>query len=127
MHFSVSTAVIYKFNPELLVQRLKRRREGSKLWDEILMRTCNLTLLLVVPVVAGLDIGRFHWSSLDIHFAIVGFILLIVSAVLINWAMVVNPYFEPNCSNPEGPRPQGHNQWTIQDHKTSWLFGRNII
>ena len=95
MHFSVSTAVIYKFNPELLVQRLKRRREGSKLWDEILMRTCNLTLLLVVPVVAGLDIGRFHWSSLDIHFAIVGFILLIVSAVLINWAMVVNPYFEP--------------------------------
>ncbi|MFQ5822313.1 MAG: methyltransferase family protein [Candidatus Heimdallarchaeota archaeon] len=95
VHFSVSTAVIYKFNPELLVQRLKRKREGSRLWDEILMRTCNLMVLLIVPVVAGLDIGRFHWSSLDIHFVIVGFILLIVSAVLIDWAMVVNPHFEP--------------------------------
>lgn len=95
VHFSLSTAVLYRFNPELLVQRLKMRREGSKLWDEILMRTCNLTVLLVVPAVAGLDIGRFHWSSLDIHFAIVGFISLVASAILIDWAMVVNPYFEP--------------------------------
>jgi len=95
VHFSVSTVALYKFNPELLVQRLKRKREGSKLWDEILIRACNLTVLLFVPAVAGLDIGRFHWSSLDIHFAIIGFILLTVSTVLIDWAMVVNQHFEP--------------------------------
>ena len=29
-----------KFSPELLKQRLLRKREGSKLWDEILMRVC---------------------------------------------------------------------------------------
>ncbi len=103
--FSVGVAVLYKFNPELLVQRLKRKREGSRLWDEILMRTCNLTVLLIVPVVAGLDIGRFHWSSLDIHFAIVGFILLVVSAVLLDWAMVVNPHFEPTVRI---QKDQGH-------------------
>ena len=94
VHFSVSTAVLYRFNPELLVQRLERKREGSMLWDEILMRTCNLIVLLVVPAVAGLDVGRFHWSSLDILSAIVGFLLFIVSAILIDWAMVTNPYFE---------------------------------
>lgn len=95
VHISVSTALLYKFNPELLIQRLKRRREGSKLWDEILMRTNNLMVLLVVPAIAGLDVGRLHYSDLDIRFLVVGFALFIVSTVLINWAMIVNPHFEP--------------------------------
>jgi len=41
MNYTLSTAVQYKLNPELLVQRLKIKREGSKLWDEILMRASN--------------------------------------------------------------------------------------
>ena len=94
LHYSVSTAVQYKFNPELLVQRLKRKREGSKLWDEILMRVSNLMVLILIPVIAGLDVGRVLWSSLDIYFAVVGFVFFIASTVLINWAMIVNPYFE---------------------------------
>jgi len=94
LHYSLSTAVQYKFNPELLVQRLKIKREGSKLWDEILMRVSNLMVLIPIPAIAGLDVGRFHWSNLDIYFAGVGFVLFIISTVLINWAMLVNPYFE---------------------------------
>jgi protein-S-isoprenylcysteine O-methyltransferase Ste14 len=95
MHYSVSIVVQYKLNPELLVQRLKRKREGSKLWDEILMRVSNLTVLIAVPVIAGLDIGRFHWSGLDVQFAVLGFVFFIVSTILLNWAMAVNPHFEP--------------------------------
>jgi len=95
MHYTISTAAQYKLNPELLVQRLKRKRAGSELWDEILMRVSNLTVLIAVPVVAGLDIGRFQWSSLDIPFAVLGFVFLALSTILINWAMAVNPYFEP--------------------------------
>jgi len=94
VYLSISTAVLYKFNPELIVQRLKRKREGSKLWDEILMRVSNLTVILVVPAVAGLDVGRFQWSSISIYFAVVGFVLYLISSVLINWAMIVNPHFE---------------------------------
>jgi protein-S-isoprenylcysteine O-methyltransferase Ste14 len=95
MHYALSTVVQYKLNPKLLVERLKRKREGSKLWDEILMRTSNLTVLIVVPAIAGLDIGRFHWSGLDVQFAALGFAFFIVSTILINWAMAVNPHFEP--------------------------------
>jgi len=95
LHYSISTAVQYKLNPELLVQRLKRRRKGSKLWDEILMRATNLTVLVAVPAVAGLDIGRFQSPSLDILFALVGFVLFAISTILLNWAMAVNPHFEP--------------------------------
>jgi protein-S-isoprenylcysteine O-methyltransferase Ste14 len=95
VHYVVSTAVQSKLNPTLLAQRLKRKREGSKLWDEILMRVSNLTVLIAVPIVAGLDIGRFQWSDLDIQFSVLGFVPFIISAVLINWAMAVNPHFEP--------------------------------
>lgn len=95
LHFSISTIVLYKLNPELLVHRLKIKRKGSKLWDEILMRVSNLTALIAVPIIAGLDVGRFHWSSLAIHYVIVGFVLITVSTILLNWAMIINPHFEP--------------------------------
>ncbi len=58
------------------------------------MRTCNLIVLLVVPAVAGLNVERFQWSSLNVLSTLVGFQLFIVSAVLIDWAMVTNPFFE---------------------------------
>ena len=95
LHYVISTAIQFKLNPELLVHRLKIKRKGSKLWDEILMRAINLTVLLAVPAIAGLDIGRFHWSFLDVQFAALGFVFLIASTILINWAMAVNPHFEP--------------------------------
>jgi protein-S-isoprenylcysteine O-methyltransferase Ste14 len=91
----VSTLAQYKLNPGLLAARLKIKRKGSKTWDEILMRVSNLTVLILVPVIGGLDLGRFHWSTLDVRFMIVGFAPLILSTILLNWAMITNPYFEP--------------------------------
>ncbi|UCE16279.1 MAG: isoprenylcysteine carboxylmethyltransferase family protein [Candidatus Bathyarchaeota archaeon] len=95
VYLIVSTAALYKFNPELLVHRLKRKREDSKLWDEILVRANNLTVLIAVPATAGLDVGRFHWSDLGIETAVLGFAPFIVSTILLNWAMIVNLHFEP--------------------------------
>ena len=95
VYLTASAVVLDRFNPELMEQRLKMKREGSKSWDEILMRVNNLMVLLIVPVVAGLDIGRFHWSNLSVHYTVVGFVLYVLGSVLINWAMIVNPYFEP--------------------------------
>lgn len=94
VHYTVSTGVLYKLNPELLVRRLKRKREGSEVWDEMLMRVSNLVVLIAIPVVVGLDIGRFHWSELDGQSAVLGFGFFITSTVLITWAMAVNPHFE---------------------------------
>ncbi len=95
VHYSVSIAVQCRLSPELVVQRLKRMREGSKRWDEVLMRVSNLMVVIAIPAVAGLDVGRFHWFDLDVSFVVVGFLLVFVSSVLLNWAMVVNPFFEP--------------------------------
>ena len=95
IYFVASNLALYRYNPGLLIQRLKIRREGSKKWDEVLMRVSNLTAVLLMPAVAGLDVGRFRWSSLGLPYAAVGLVSLVVSSVLINWAMIENPYFEP--------------------------------
>jgi len=95
LHYTISIVAQYKLNPELLAARLVIKREGSKLWDEILMRSSNLVVLIALPVVAGFDVGRFHWSNLDFAFVFPGFVLLILSTFLLNWAMAVNPFFEP--------------------------------
>ena len=114
LHYSVSTVVQYKLNPELLAQRLKRKREGSKLWDEILMRVSNLMVLIAIPTIAGLDVGRFHWSNLDTYFAAVGLVLFFISTILLNWAMIVNPYFEPTVRI---QKDRGHKVITIGPYK----------
>ena len=95
VYFVASNLALYRYNPGLLIQRLKIRREGSKTWDEVLVRISNLTALLLVPAVAGLDVGRYGWSSLGLPYAVMGVVFLIVSSVLLNWAMIENPYFEP--------------------------------
>jgi protein-S-isoprenylcysteine O-methyltransferase Ste14 len=95
VHYTISIAAQYKLNPELLAARLAMKRKGSKLWDEVLMRASNLVVLIALPIVAGLDVGRFHWSSLDPAFMLPGFALLILSTFFLNWAMAVNPFFEP--------------------------------
>ena len=95
VHFTGSTLVVARLNPGLISQRLTVRRVGSKSWDEVLMRVCNLTMLLLLPAVAGLDVGRYGWSALGAQYAALGLALMAVSSVLISWSMAVNPYFEP--------------------------------
>ena len=94
VYFVASTLTVYRFNPELLVVRLTVRRKGSKGWDEVLMRAANLTGMLLMPVVAGFDVGRYGWSSLGIVYVVPGFALFVLGAVLITWAMSVNRFFE---------------------------------
>ena len=95
IHYSVGTAVQYKLNPQLVVQRLKAKRQGSKLWDEILMRTSNLMIIVAIPAIAGLDVGRFQLSNIDMNFVPLGVVLIVSSSIILNYAMFVNIHFEP--------------------------------
>lgn len=94
VYFVLSNIIVYQSNPELVAQRLTRRQVGSKRWDDVLMRVNNLILLIAVPMITGFDIGRFVWSHLSIDFVVIGFVLYLFSAVLVVWAMIVNPFFE---------------------------------
>lgn len=89
----VGAILMLKFAPGLANQRASAR-EGTKTWDKTILAIYFSLLLLVIPIVAGLDVGRFRWSHLGIHFAIAGTVLYIAFFLLFYWAMLVNEHFE---------------------------------
>jgi protein-S-isoprenylcysteine O-methyltransferase Ste14 len=51
-------------------------------------------MILIMPLVAGLDAGRFKWSNLGIQYSVIGTVLYVAALILVQWAMLVNPFFE---------------------------------
>ncbi len=82
-------------NPELLNQRgAWKKKKDAKLWDRRLVPLYGLAGFYAIPVVAGLDVGRFHWSHLGLGATVLGIALLSFGWTLVTWAMLVNRHFE---------------------------------
>jgi len=91
----IGILIMFKYCPhtiELINQRGKIQ-EGTKTWDRILTISL-LPVWFFIPIIAGLDLGRFHWSNLSIYFVIPGVMLTILGYTIVYWAMMVNKYFE---------------------------------
>ena len=84
--------IIAKKNPKLINQRAKAE-EGTKSWDKIILAIW-IFLLILIDIIAGLDIGRFHWTSLSFLYAIIGIVLWSISIILTTWAQIINIHFE---------------------------------
>jgi protein-S-isoprenylcysteine O-methyltransferase Ste14 len=93
-YYLVPIVVLFKLNPELLIHRMKRKKD-AKLWDKILVRIFLLIGIYGVVIVAGFDIGRYNWSYLGLSYAVVGYILYLFSGIVTVWTMAVNRHFEP--------------------------------
>lgn len=90
-----SVMLIYRFNPTLIMGRAQSiTKQDIKAWDKVLMPAGLVMQYVVLLAVIGLDVGRFQWSSLGIPYAVVGFVLLVLGAVLGVWAAISNPYYE---------------------------------
>ena len=89
----ITMIINWKLIPDIFNQRNKMQK-GTKKWDEILLVLFFVFLLFINPLVAGLDVGRFQCSSLNNYFIILGIILYIVSIIFIEWALLVNNFFE---------------------------------
>ncbi|MHC4679105.1 MAG: methyltransferase family protein [Planctomycetota bacterium] len=88
-------ALVSVFDPELVNQRgLWKKKKDTQGWDKILLPSYGIVGFYVLPVIIGLDVGRFQWSHLGTHFAIGGCVLFILGSVSIHWAMLVNTHFE---------------------------------
>lgn len=89
---AATVAGSYLIDPTLLQERL-RPGPGGKDYGTVVVETA---LMLGQSVVAGLDVGRFHWSD-GMPPAVQGAGLLAVAAALavVVWAMAVNRFFSP--------------------------------
>lgn len=93
VYYPLSTFLLYRRNPELINQRGEKKQDTQS-WDKVLMPAYFVVGYYSMACVVGLDVGRFLWTHLSIHFLVVGFLLYITGAVLNTWAMLANPYFE---------------------------------
>lgn len=88
----VGVILLWKFSPGLANQRASAR-SGTKKWDKAIVPIIY-SLLLIIQLVAGLDVGRYRFSQLGGNFAIGGIILYVAYFILLYWSMLANEYFE---------------------------------
>lgn len=89
----IGFSILYRVNPDLFNRRGELKKD-AKLWDQFIMRAHNIILVIVIPIIAGLDYGRFNWSYLNKYFLIPGFVLFYLSNIIVLWSMIVNNHFE---------------------------------
>jgi len=76
--------------PDLLAERSKRA-DNVKSWDRVIMAIYTL-LLFIMLILAGLDVGRFEWSTMPLAAQLVGLIGLFPAAGMTSWAARANAY-----------------------------------
>lgn len=77
-------------DPAQLEERSKVA-ENVKSWDKVIMGIYTV-LLVVLFSLAGIDAGRFGWTSLPSGIRIIGWVGLILAGSIIFWAIVANTY-----------------------------------
>ncbi len=77
---------------ELLEERLKPAQRGRD--NLALVQVSAIVILSSQWIVAGLDVGRFHWSdSVPLPLRVVALCCLAALCAVWHWAMRVNPFF----------------------------------
>ncbi len=85
-----ASAAVYLLSPDLVRERV-RPGEGEQ--DRVTVRALNL-LMFVQLLLAGLDVGRLHWSAtVPLPLQILGLIGFAMGMGLTTWAMLVNRFF----------------------------------
>jgi protein-S-isoprenylcysteine O-methyltransferase Ste14 len=82
-----------RYNPQLLKERAKWRRQDTKGFDKIFL-AAYMPFVFMQPAIAGMDAVRFRWSSLSFAYVYVGVVIFVVAMALIGWVLCTNPYAE---------------------------------
>jgi protein-S-isoprenylcysteine O-methyltransferase Ste14 len=88
----VNFALLLRVNPAVVAARLNGKRASARF--EKMMMPFFSAAVGAVPVVAGLDAGRFGWSSAPPWTLWLGLLLHAGGDAIMVWAMAVNPFLE---------------------------------
>ncbi len=89
---TVYAVLFTKIDPQLLNERGKLIRKSTKPFDKLFFILWRVLGLLIL-VVAGLDVGRYQWSTLPMWVVFGGGIVSILSFSFSTYAMTANTYF----------------------------------
>jgi protein-S-isoprenylcysteine O-methyltransferase Ste14 len=86
------TLIVFRRNTDLLKER-QQPGEGAKRWDRVLLSVYIVTAMAIF-VVAGLDVGRFHWSAaMPLRLQVIGLAIFVISFAFDIWAVAVNNFY----------------------------------
>ena len=91
VYLLVNMIIFLKLSPEVIAARSEIKFEKN--WDKI-FAIVYLICMLLIPAVAGLDLGRFYWSILGFEFAYLGLVLFVIGAAFSSWSIIENKFFE---------------------------------
>lgn len=96
IYYVTSFIILYRLTPELINQRGGSAfQENSKTWDKYILVVYTFLGIYAQFYVAGWDLGHINFWPLGLGYLGIGLVLFIISIILIIWAMVKNPFFEP--------------------------------
>lgn len=85
----VGSYAIRRGSPDLLAARAKGIRKDTKSFDKIFF-AFFAPLILLYPILAGVDAARFGWSVLPFWTVYVGVFLFSFGSIVSTWTMIVN-------------------------------------
>jgi len=65
-----------------------------KVWDKLFALFYTIITIILLPLITGLDVGRYSWSSLNIWWMVPGIIFLLFAMFFSTWALLENKFFE---------------------------------
>jgi len=76
--------------PDLLRER-SRVAENVKVWDKVILSIYTV-LLVVTPILAGLDVGRARWSQMPAVVQLAALVGMVLAGGLVFWTILTNAY-----------------------------------
>jgi protein-S-isoprenylcysteine O-methyltransferase Ste14 len=107
--------IVQLANPGLLEARAKGIRKDTKAFDKAFYRMF-LPLILLYPLLAGLDAIRFAWAPLPDWTMVPGALLFVISSAFGTWTMVVNAHAESTVRIQEGQTVITHGPYRFVRH-----------
>jgi protein-S-isoprenylcysteine O-methyltransferase Ste14 len=91
------------------------------MFDKIILLAHFIFGVYIILKIAGLNLGRYHWSHRGLIYVIPSSILLLIADIIAIWAIITNEYFESTV------RIQKHGkQQVIKDGPTG-LFATLVM
>jgi len=85
--------IIAYHNPEVLNERVKNIKTGTKSWDKVLLSFYVVFTFIIMNVFIGLDI-RFGWPHINFNYCYIGLALYTASFIVSTKSLLENKYFE---------------------------------
>jgi protein-S-isoprenylcysteine O-methyltransferase Ste14 len=85
------TAWLWKYDPELLKDRMKFMKKSAKGWDKVLT-VVGIPFYILYLVIPGFDAVRYRWSHVPVWLKVICFALVIASFFWISRVMKENTF-----------------------------------